>query len=141
MKQKLTVQEYVVVASMLFGLFFGAGNLRQHRTIASLRFGGSFPPILRSEKFEIHTVFLYFSNLDLTKNLSPNQLAELRGAALIFPVHMGQMAGSQLVTATLGFRISSTLSRQCRRRQSSCLNSAGCRLFGMPFGIVMHPIS
>ena len=42
MKKKLTVQEYVVVASMLFGLFFGAGNL-------------------------------------------------------IFPVHMGQMAGSQLV--------------------------------------------
>ena len=27
MKKKLTVQEYVVVASMLFGLFFGAGNL------------------------------------------------------------------------------------------------------------------
>ena len=50
MKKKLTVQEYVVVASMLFGLFFGAGNL-------------------------------------------------------IFPVHMGQMAGSQLVPATLGFLI------------------------------------
>ena len=50
MKKKLTVQEYVVVASMLFGLFFGAGNL-------------------------------------------------------IFPVHMGQMAGSQLVSATLGFLI------------------------------------
>ena len=50
MKKKLTVQEYIVVASMLFGLFFGAGNL-------------------------------------------------------IFPVHMGQMAGSQLVPATLGFLI------------------------------------
>ena len=50
MKKKLTVQEYVVVASMLFGLFFGAGNL-------------------------------------------------------IFPVHMGHMAGSQLVPATLGFLI------------------------------------
>ena len=50
MKKKLTVQEYVVVASMLFGLFFGAGNL-------------------------------------------------------IFPVHMGQMAGSQLVPATIGFLI------------------------------------
>ena len=45
MKKKLTVQEYVVVASMLFGLFFGAGNL-------------------------------------------------------IFPVHMGQMAGNHLVSAT-----------------------------------------
>ena len=50
MKKKLTVQEYVVVASMLFGLFFGAGNL-------------------------------------------------------IFPVHMGQMAGNHLVSATLGFLI------------------------------------
>ena len=27
MKKKLTVKEYVYVASMLFGLFFGAGNL------------------------------------------------------------------------------------------------------------------
>ena len=50
MKKKLTVQEYIVVASMLFGLFFGAGNL-------------------------------------------------------IFPVHMGQMAGSRLISATLGFLI------------------------------------
>ena len=50
MKKKLTVQEYIVVASMLFGLFFGAGNL-------------------------------------------------------IFPVHMGQMAGNHLVSATLGFLI------------------------------------
>ena len=27
MKQKLTIKEYILVASMLFGLFFGAGNL------------------------------------------------------------------------------------------------------------------
>ena len=27
MKHKLTFREYVYVASMLFGLFFGAGNL------------------------------------------------------------------------------------------------------------------
>lgn len=27
MKQKLTIKEYIFVASMLFGLFFGAGNL------------------------------------------------------------------------------------------------------------------
>ncbi|MCI6808334.1 MAG: hypothetical protein MR887_09825, partial [Clostridiales bacterium] len=65
------------------------------------RFGGSFPPILRFEKLEIlrsrwrrrsltdaacplrvHTVFLRFSNLGLTKNLSPNLLAELCGVAL-----------------------------------------------------------
>ncbi|MFR4069657.1 MAG: hypothetical protein ACLT1T_12640, partial [Oscillospiraceae bacterium] len=74
---------------------------RQHRTIASARFGGSFPPILRFEKLEIlrsrwrrrsltdaacplrvHKVFLRFSNLGLAKNLSPNLLAELCGAAL-----------------------------------------------------------
>ena len=50
MKKKLTPREYVYVASMLFGMFFGAGNL-------------------------------------------------------IFPVYMGQMAGSHLWTASLGFLI------------------------------------
>ena len=50
MKKKLTSKEYLVVASMLFGLFFGAGNL-------------------------------------------------------IFPVHMGQMAGRCLTPAALGFLI------------------------------------
>ena len=48
----------------------------------SSRFAGYFLPILRSEKCEIHTVSLRFSNLDLTKKLLPNRLAELRGAAL-----------------------------------------------------------
>ena len=56
--------------------------LRQHRAIASARFDGSFSPILRFEKLEIHTVFLRFSNLDLAKNLSSNLLVELCGAAL-----------------------------------------------------------
>lgn len=50
MKRKLTVRETLAVASMLFGLFFGAGNL-------------------------------------------------------IFPVHMGQAAGSASVMATVGFII------------------------------------
>lgn len=50
MKKKLSMREYVSVASMLFGLFFGAGNL-------------------------------------------------------IFPVYMGQMAGSSVVAAILGFLI------------------------------------
>ena len=48
MKQKLTRREYIYVASMLFGLFFGAGNL-------------------------------------------------------IFPVHMGQMAGYNVLPAAAGF--------------------------------------
>ena len=74
--------------------------VRQPRTIASARFAGSFPPILRFEKLEIlrsrwrrrsltdaacplrvHTGFLRFSNLALAKNLSPDLLAELCGAA------------------------------------------------------------
>ena len=38
--------------------------------------------MLRFETFEIHTGFLRVSNLDLAKNLSPNLLAELCGAAL-----------------------------------------------------------
>ena len=76
-------------------------ELRQHRAIASSHFGGSFLPILRFEKLEIlrsrwrrrrltdaacplrvHTVFLHFSNLALTKNLSPKLLAELCAVAL-----------------------------------------------------------
>ena len=50
MKKKLSFREYVTVASMLFGMFFGAGNL-------------------------------------------------------IFPVSMGQQAGSQVWITTLGFLI------------------------------------
>ena len=45
-----------------------------------MRFDG-FSPILRLEKFEIHKVFLRFSNLDPTKNLLPNLLAELCSTA------------------------------------------------------------
>lgn len=48
MKKKLTVSEYIAVASMLFGMFFGAGNL-------------------------------------------------------IFPVHMGQLAGYNMIPAVIGF--------------------------------------
>ena len=50
MKKKLTFSEYIYIASMLFGLFFGAGNL-------------------------------------------------------IFPVHMGQMAGAKVWPAILGFLV------------------------------------
>ena len=44
--------------------------------------GGYFPPIHRFEKLEIHKVFLHFSNLDLTENLSPSTLADLIRASL-----------------------------------------------------------
>ena len=50
MKKKLRIQDYLYVGSMLFGLFFGAGNL-------------------------------------------------------IFPVHMGQEAGSNVALANLGFLV------------------------------------
>ena len=50
MKKKLSFKEYVYVASMLFGLFFGAGNL-------------------------------------------------------IFPIHMGQMAGANMWVSVLGFLV------------------------------------
>lgn len=53
MKQKLSFSSYIIIGSMLFGLFFGAGNL-------------------------------------------------------IFPVHMGQEAGSNMLLATIGFIITST---------------------------------
>ena len=36
MKKKLTVKEYIYVASMLFGLFFGAGNLIFPTAVVSL---------------------------------------------------------------------------------------------------------
>ena len=57
-------------------------HLRQHRTIMSSAFGGSFAPILQFEKLEIHKVFLRFPNFILEQNLSPKSLAKLCGAAL-----------------------------------------------------------
>ena len=47
-----------------------------------VRFDG-FSAILRLETFEIHNVVLHVSNLDLTRNLSPNLLAELCSTAFI----------------------------------------------------------
>ncbi len=46
-----------------------------------VRFDG-FSPILRLETFEIHNVVLHVSNIDLTRNLLLNLLAELCGAPL-----------------------------------------------------------
>ena len=68
-------------ASILHSALSG-GYISQHCAIAPSRFDRSFPAILRFEKFEIHAVFQHFSNLDLTKNLSPNRIAELRSAAI-----------------------------------------------------------
>ena len=68
--------------------FFPTGNgfgfLRQHRTMETAGFGGSFAPIVQYEKWEIHPVFPHFSYFRLCQNLSPNLLAPLCGAALTF---------------------------------------------------------
>ena len=47
-------------------------------------FGRSFAPIVQYEKWEIHPVFPHFPYFRLCQNLSPNLLAPLCGAALIF---------------------------------------------------------
>ena len=56
--------------------------LRQHRTMGTAGFGGSFSPIVQYEKWEIHPVFPHFPYFRLCQNLSPNLLAPLCGAAL-----------------------------------------------------------
>ena len=56
--------------------------LRQHRTMGTAGFGGSFAPIVQYEKWEIHPVFPHFPYFRLCQNLSPNLLAPLCGAAL-----------------------------------------------------------
>ncbi|MCI7573719.1 MAG: hypothetical protein MSS94_03095, partial [Clostridiales bacterium] len=56
--------------------------LRQHRTMGTAGFGGSFAPIVQYEKWEIHPVFPHFSYFRSGQNLSPNLLAPLCGAAL-----------------------------------------------------------
>ena len=64
------------------GLYPEADSFRQHRTMGTAGFGGSFAPIAQHEKWEIHPVFPHFSCFRLCQNLSPNLLAPLCGAAL-----------------------------------------------------------
>ena len=56
--------------------------LRQHRTMRTAGFGGSFAPIVQYEKWGIHPVFPHFSYFRLRQNLAPNLLAPLCGVAL-----------------------------------------------------------
>ena len=65
------------------GLYPEADSFRQHRTMGTAGFGGSFAPIAQHEKWEIHPVFPHFSCFRLCQNLSPNLLAPLCGAALL----------------------------------------------------------
>ncbi len=77
------------VTAIQYDVSGAAGNvsktleeLRQHRTMGTAGFGGSFAPIVQYEKWEIHPVFPHFSYFRLCQNLSPNLLAPLCGAAL-----------------------------------------------------------
>ena len=62
----------------LYRFFFS--KAAPHKCVFALRW--IFFAISGPGKFEMHTVFLHASSLDLTKNLSPNRLCELYGAAL-----------------------------------------------------------
>ena len=98
MKQKLSGRDYTYVASMLFGMFFGAGNL-------------------------------------------------------IFPVHMGQMAGSNIWPAIIGFCVTGVglpLLAACRLdgvlamlRETLPLAKLGLfwvlpALLGLVIGLILH---
>ena len=56
----------------------------QRLTNAPSAFAGSFAPMPRFERLEIHKVCLRLSNLALRQNLSPNALADLLGSAQDF---------------------------------------------------------
>lgn len=78
-QQPLTWKQYVVVASLLFGLFFGAGNL-------------------------------------------------------IFPIHLGQMAGANWLVATLGFLVTAVLLPLLSVLAISVTHAQGVYDIGLPLG-------
>ena len=63
---------------------------------------GSFPPILWFEKREIHTVFHRFSNLVLTKNLSPSTAADLIRASLNPPAAFLHTTAANAIRSAAG---------------------------------------
>ncbi|KJY64918.1 Branched chain amino acid ABC superfamily ATP binding cassette transporter carrier protein [Lactobacillus helsingborgensis] len=78
-QQPLTWKQYLVVASLLFGLFFGAGNL-------------------------------------------------------IFPIHLGQMAGANWLVATLGFLVTAVLLPLLSVLAISVTHAQGVYDIGLPLG-------
>ncbi len=78
-QQPLTWKQYLVVASLLFGLFFGAGNL-------------------------------------------------------IFPIHLGQMAGANWLVATLGFLVTAVLLPLLSVLAISVTHAKGVYDIGLPLG-------
>jgi len=77
--KKLTTKQYVIIASMLFGLFFGAGNL-------------------------------------------------------IFPLHLGQLAGGHLVPATVGFLVTAVVLPLLAVLAIAVTHSEGVYDIGKPLG-------
>ena len=63
-------------------------RLRQRRTIVPASLSRLFVPLLQFEKWEIHTVFLHFSNFELVQKSWLSLLAKLCGAALANSVVM-----------------------------------------------------
>ena len=59
-------------------------TLRQRRTIVPASLSRLFVPLLQLEKWEIHTVFLHFSNFELVQKSWLSLLVKLCGAALTF---------------------------------------------------------
>ena len=78
--RKLSLKEYLVVSSLLFGLFFGAGNL-------------------------------------------------------IFPLHLGQLAGGKWIVATIGFLITGVLLPLLSVLAISVTKSEGVFDVGKPLGV------
>jgi len=61
---------------------FSFAILRQHRTIVPASLSRLFAPLLQFEKWEIHTVFLHFSNFELEQKSWLSLLVKLCGVAL-----------------------------------------------------------
>ena len=59
-----------------------ASLLGQHRTIVPASLSRLFAPLPQFEKWEIHTVFLHFSNFELGQKSWLSLLAKLCGVAL-----------------------------------------------------------
>ena len=57
-------------------------RLGQHRTIVPASLSRLFAPLLQFEKWEIHTVFLHFSNFELEQKSWLSLLVKLCGVAL-----------------------------------------------------------
>ena len=61
---------------------FFYNKLRQRRTIVPASLSRLFAPLLQFEKWEIHTVFLHFSNFELGQKSWLSLLVKLCGVAL-----------------------------------------------------------